>query len=191
MRSYDYRDTRLSILDLIHGYQEFVLDYTRRRWDPFIISFMFNQLPGRRASVLDQMRREIERVYARLATRFDRNPRSLAGLDRLPRMILFPDLPVSKHEKKSIREVSINDGLHYQGIALTPPVSRLQSTVDRHFKNDQEKYVNAKLARIHVTPITRDPDYVTDYLAKSFKRGRVSDEDVIILPKAISELPSK
>jgi hypothetical protein len=41
-----------------------------------------------------------------------------------------------------------------------------------------------------VKPITRNAAYVMDYAAKSFKRGRVSDEDIIILPKTISELPS-
>ena len=155
------------------------------------ISFMFHQLPGTQSSILRQMKSEIERVNARLVTRFARNPRSRAEFKFLPRMILFPDLPVYKHEKKSIEDVSINNGLHYGGIALTPPVSRFHSTLEAHFNQDQDKYVNEKLARIHVTPITWDPDYVTDYVAKSFKRGRVSDEDIIILPKTISELPSK
>jgi hypothetical protein len=36
-------------------------------------------------------------------------------------MILFPDLPVYKHGKKSIRDVSIYDGLYYAKIALVPP----------------------------------------------------------------------
>jgi hypothetical protein len=34
-------------------------------------------------------------------------------------MMLFPDLPVYKRAKKSIQDDSINDGLHYGGIALT------------------------------------------------------------------------
>jgi hypothetical protein len=98
---------------------------------------------------------------------------------------------VYKHEKKPIEDVSINNGLHFGGIALTPPMSRFRSTLDAHFVQDQYKYVNEKLARIYVEPITSDPDYVTDYAAKSYKRGRVSEEDIVILPKAISELPSK
>ena len=35
----------------------------------------------------------------------------------------LPDLPVPKRGKKSLGDVSINDGLHYGGIVLTPPVS--------------------------------------------------------------------
>ena len=191
MSSYDCGNTKWFRLELIRGYQRWIQDYINQGWRPYHISFMFHQLPGKQSSVLRQMRREIEGAYARLVTRFDRNPRSRAGFNFLPRMILFPDLPVYKHEKKSIEDVSINNGLHYGGIALTPPVSRFQSTLDAHFHQDQDKYVNEKLARIYVEPITWDPDYVTDYAAKSFKRGRVSDADIVVLPKTISELPSK
>ena len=121
MWSNDCRDLRTSRLELIYGYQNWIQDYINQGWRPYEISFMFHQLPGKQSSVLGQMRREIERVYSRLLTRFDRNPRSPAGFNRLPRMILFPDLPVFKWKKKSIRDVSINEGLHYSGIALTPP----------------------------------------------------------------------
>jgi len=190
MWSYDCRNTKLSRLELGHGYQKWIQDHINRGWQPYYLSFMFHQLPGTQCSILTQMKREIERVYSRLPTQFDRYPRSRAGAQRIPRMMLFPDLPVYKHEKKSIQDVSINNGLHYGGIALTPPVSRFRSTLDAHFDQDQDKYVNDKLARIDVKPITRNAAYVMDYAAKSFKRGRVSDEDIIILPKTISELPS-
>jgi len=46
------------------------------------------------------------------------------------------------------------------------------------------------VTRIHVTPITGNPGFVVDYAAKSPKMGLVSEEDIIILPRAISELPS-
>jgi hypothetical protein len=104
-------------------------------------------------------------------------------------MILFPDLPVPKREKKSLGDVSINDGLHYGGIVLTPPVSRFESSLDEHFRDAQDEYINDKLERIHAKPITSNPIYVMDYAAKTYKRCRVSDEDVIIVPKSGSELP--
>lgn len=87
-------------------------------------------------------------------------------------------------------DISINNGFHFQGIALTPPVSRFRSTLDEHFRQEQHKYISDKLARIEVQPITWDPAYVTDYVFKSIKRGLASDEDIIILPKTIRELPS-
>jgi hypothetical protein len=106
-------------------------------------------------------------------------------------MFLFPDFPVYKLDKNSIRDISINNGLHYQGIALTPPVSRFRSTLVEHFRQEQHEYVSDKLARIHVQPITWDSDYVTDYASKSVRRGLASDADIIILPKMTRELPSK
>jgi hypothetical protein len=189
----DPKNPKLERLLLIHGYQKWIQDHVNKKWQPYQISFMFHSLPGKTMwSLTRQMKSEIERVYARLVTRFVRNPRSRAQFERLPRMILFPDFPVYKREgRRSIEDVSINNGLHYGGIALTPPFSRFTVTLDVYFDQDQDKYVNKKLERIHVTPITWNPAYVTDYVAKSFKRGRVSDEDIVILPKSISELPSK
>ncbi len=182
------RDTKWFRLELLGGYKRWVGDYVNQNWQPYFISFMFHHLPGSQASILRQMNSEIIRVYRRLPTQFTRNPRSPAGARLLPRMILFPDLPVYKHEKKVIDDVAINDRLHYGGLALTPPVSRFQSTLDAHFAQDHPHCISEKLARIHVTPITDNPGFVVDYAAKSFKRGWVSEQDIIILPRVISEL---
>ncbi len=178
------------IMELVEGYQYWVQKYVDEGWNPFIISFMFNQLRGSNSSVLGQMRREIERVYSRLPTRFHRVPNSRAGFKFLPRMILFLDRPVFKWEKKSIRDISVNNGLHYTGIALTPPFSRFDSRLDLHFVQNHQEYLSDKLARIHVTHIVWDPQYVTDYAAKSVKRGSVSEEHIIILPRSTSEMKS-
>lgn len=184
------RNTKWFRLELLAGYKQWVRDHVNQKWQPYYISFMFHQLPGTQSSVLRQMNAEVVRVYGRLPTRFSRNPRSPAGAKLIPRMILFPDLPVYKHEKKSIEDMSVNDGLHYGGIALTPPVSRFHSTLDAHFAQDEPNCISEKLARIHVTPITTNPGFVVDYAAKSFKRGWISEENIIILPRAVSELPS-
>jgi len=106
-------------------------------------------------------------------------------------MMLFPDLPVYKHQKKSIEDVSINDGLHYGGIALTPPISRCKTRLDRYFRNNHDDYLSNKLARIFVEPITHAHDYVTDYVMKTIKSGRLSHDDVVILPRCISELSDR
>jgi hypothetical protein len=152
------RMSKPKIFQLIQSYQQWIQDYIDKGWRPYQVSFMFHQLPGSQLSILAQMKQEICRVYSRLITRFDRNPRSPASFSRLPRLILFPDFPVYKRGKTSIRGISINNGLHYQGIALRPPVSRFRSTLDEHFRQDQHKYINDKLARIAVQPITWDPD---------------------------------
>lgn len=180
-----------SRLDLIHGYQEWVQDYVDQDWDPYEISFMYHALPGTTKSILEQMKKEIYRVNSKLVTRFDKEPRSEAGFNRLPRMMLFPDLPVYKRKKRSLNDVSINDGLHYGGIALTPPISRFSTTLDAYFDEHEQEYVNQNLDRIYVEPIISDADYVADYVAKSIKRATVSEDDIVILPRAISEMPAQ
>lgn len=176
---------------MIYGYQEWVQDFIDQDWDPYEVSFMYHQLPGTTKSILEQMKKEIYRVNSRLVTRFDRNPRSATGFNRLPRMMLFPDLPVYKRKKRSLNDVSINDGLHYGGIALTPPISRFSTTLDAYFDEHEQEYVNQHLERIHVQPIISDADYVTDYVAKSVKRGTVSEHDIVILPRTPSEMPAR
>lgn len=189
----DVRNPKLERLLIIHEYQKWVRERVKKRWEPYQMVFMFHPLPGKTIwSHTRQMTREIERVYARLVTRFARNPRSKKLVKDLPIMILFPDLPVYKRQRdKSIEDVSINNGLRYGGIALTPPYSRFKSTLDVYFDEYQDTYTSEKLERIHVTPITWDLAGVTDYVAKTYKRDRVSDADIIILPKSTSELPSK
>jgi hypothetical protein len=184
----DQKQTRL---DLIKGYQEWVENYVDDGWQPYEISFMYQQLPGSGNSILEQMKQELYRVNSKLVTRFHRNPRSRAGFEFLPRMMLFPDLPVYKHQKKSIEDVSINDGLHYGGIALTPPISRCKTRLDRYFRENHDDYLSNKLARIFVEPITHAHDYVTDYVMKAIKSGRLSQDDVVILPRCISELSDR
>lgn len=176
---------------MVGGYQQWVGSYIHKGWKPYEISFMFHQLPGSTKAILEQMKQELHRVNSRLVTRFHRNPSSRNGFECLPRMMLFPDLPVYKHKKKSIKDVSINDGLHYGGIALTPPISRCRISLDDHFKEDQQKYVSGKLERIFVKPITHSHGYVTDYVMKTVKKGYLSDEDIVYLPRTISELPNK
>jgi hypothetical protein len=180
-----------SRLDLIHGYQEWVQDFIDQSWGPYEISFMYHALPGTTKTILEQMKKEIYRVNSSLVTRFDRNPRSATRFNRLPRMMLFPDLPVYKHKKPSLNDVSINEGLHYGGIVLTPPISRFRSTLDTYFEENQKKYVNKRLARIHVEPIISNDWYVTDYVAKSIKRDTVSEDDIVILPRTPSEMPAE
>ncbi len=188
--SIPYWGSKFHVMELMGGYRDWVQNYVDQGWMPFIISFMFNQLRWSDSSILGQMKREIERAYSRLPTKFHRDPNSRTGFNLLPRMILFPDFPVFKWEKKSIRDVSVNNGLHYTGIALTPPFSRFSSTLDLHFIQHQQEYLSNKLARIHAEAIVWDPRYVTEYAAKSVKRGRVSQEHIIILPRTIGEMRS-
>ena len=75
----------------------------------YLITLMFNRIRGSQPSVIRQMQREVERVYATLLTRIIRNPRKIP-LFGLPFWIVFPDYPVPKHAKMELRDVVLNGG---------------------------------------------------------------------------------
>ena len=125
-----------------------------------------------------------------MLTRVVRKPASEAFKDRLPFWIACPDYPVPKHTKQALRDVTVNDGLHVQAVACLPPRNRLAASLDRHVAEDNGLYLRDRkpLARLHVEPMTHDPEKAVDYLLKNVARGRVTLDQIIILPRARSEL---
>jgi hypothetical protein len=183
----------ISHTDLINGYADLVEQRVQDGWQPHLITFMFNQLPGSRSSVIKQTRDEIERVYATLVTRVVRKPRSPKSADRLPVLIGFADLPVPKRERRQLREITLNDGLHYHGILLMPARSRLRTGLAFHFMKYHRLYVGngSRLDRLHVLKIKTDPGYVVRYALKALEKGRLPYDDcVLVLPKSVTELPT-
>src|SRR6266508_160573 len=70
-KSANTRPSRWAICDrrpLVGGYAAMVQDMVDRGWRAYLVTFMFNRLPGRQAAVVRQMGREVERVYARPVT---------------------------------------------------------------------------------------------------------------------------
>lgn len=59
-------------------------------WKGYFLNFMFSPLKGNKASLMSQMRNEVERFYCKIITRIVRNPRSakfsreIANIYRLP-----------------------------------------------------------------------------------------------------------
>lgn len=158
-------------------------------WTPFYINFMFERLPGSEEAVLGQMRRAIEKFYGRFSTRFDRTPRAEGSQRHIPRLLLFPDKPVPKREKASIREVSINaGGLHYNGPMMIPWYSRFRGCVIGHLDEKQQAYARNGISRIHAEPI-HDASGIADYACKTIRWNRADQDDVLILPRSVSELP--
>jgi hypothetical protein len=184
-------DDRSYRKEIVKGYMKMLQDYVDKKWDPYLMSFMFSQLPGKPQSIIDQMKRELEHAYGKLVIQFDRYPRSPNRNHLRPVLLLFPDLPVPKANKHSVLDLSINDGLHYHAIALTPPYSRFKSTLDAYFTEAGEHYINDRLEQIDVEPIKDNPQYVVDYIAKTFKRGLVAYDDIVMLPKHVTELSDK
>ena len=76
-------------------------------------------------------------------------------------------------------------------VLLVPPASRLRMTAEEHFLGNQDLYLGdrSRIVRLDVRPVTHSPERVFDYVLKSVRRGRFTYDDILILPRAVSELP--
>jgi hypothetical protein len=175
-------------LALIQAHGDWLQQWLNEGWDGYLFTFMFNQLPGSRRAIVHQMHQQIERWYGRLATRTVRKPRSPVWAPLLPKGIFIPDLPVPKRSKQDLRDVSTNDGLHMDGVVVANRWTRIPETLDVHFEEKMKKYLTSKLQHIDVRRITHRAEYVTEYALKSLKRWTSSEDDVLVLPRALSEL---
>ena len=175
---------------VIEGYVQFVQNLTDVGWTPYLMTFMFENLGGSPDRVARQMEAEVERIYATFVTRVTRKPRSAAHFDHMPVWLSCPDYPVPKREKKSVRDVIINDGRHKHALALQPPKSRLREDLVTHFNEHWLLYVRPKLpiSRIDVEPITHDLARVVDYNFKAFGRGLVGSDEILILHRSSTEM---
>lgn len=173
-----------------NGYGKLIESRLAEGWDGYLMTFMFSKLRGSRYSVLRQMQREVERVYATALTRIVRHPTSPRNVGKLPIWLVCPDYPVPKGERDRLRDIALNDGLHMHGIAVLPPDNRLQVGLDDHLEECQGLYIGnrGELLRVDAKPIVSNPAYVTEYVLKSVQRQRVSLDDVIVLPRVLSEL---
>jgi hypothetical protein len=183
-----FRRTLHQVRQQIGGYINLAKQYLDQGWQGHLMTVMFNQLPGNVRSKNDLMRIGMEGLYSSFLTRVVRRPRQ--SLERRPKLIACPDWPVAKHSKIQLDEIMTNDGCHYHGILLTPPVSRLILPAPLHFEQNQRLYLrDPTLRRIDVR--TFDPGDVhdvVDYALKALKADRLpDDEDLLILPKSTFE----
>jgi hypothetical protein len=86
-QSRHFQSDRPLIRILIQEYGNWVQQQTDNGWDAYLFSFLFHQLPGSREAKIQQMNRDIERWYGRLATRSVRKPRSPHWAPLLPKGI--------------------------------------------------------------------------------------------------------
>lgn len=178
--------------DAIEGMTRGLAQLTQGRVDagfePSLVTFMFARLPGNPSAVVGQMRDEATRVFSALITRVVRRPRRSVG--SLPIMIAAPDAPVPKCNKNTAGSAQ-NAGVHMHGVLLLPPRSRLRTNIVEHFRLNDALYRGRSLERIDVRPITHSPQRVVDYLLKGIRRRRFGLDDMLVLPRAISELADK
>ena len=175
--------------DLINAYESWVADYVKKGWNPYLVSFMFKSINGSERAIKVKMEDEIDRVYSTFITHVVRNPNSESASDKRPILIAVPDLPVYKREKKTPLCLStINNGLHSHGILLIPPKSRLRVGPEDHFEAERHRYIRGSLLKIDVRRIDTNVEYTTGYGLKYLKRGPTTFDDVVIFPKAQSEV---
>ena len=174
------------VTQLIQGYGDWVVGEYKRGWTPFYVNIMFEPLNRYQIPVpiIVQMQERIEKsFYPELCRRLLHHPERKGRHRYLPHVILFPDLPVPKYSKQSIRDITLNGGLHYNGIISVSPNSREKDLV-RHFQEKQSVYARRGIQRVHADRLY-DIYGVIDYSMKSIKRHSVNYDSTIILPRAL------
>jgi hypothetical protein len=177
--------------EIISAYAAFIDDKLDDGWRAYLLTFTFNQLPGKPVTAREIMRQELERMYATMVTRVIRKPRSPAAQELLPKWICFPDRPVPKGVRESPDRIAPNDGVHFHAIAVFHPKSRIR-TIRRHVRQYQALYMGhgGKVAGMDAVRIRRTSERATDYALKSYSRRRYDSDDFVIFPRSVTELPS-
>jgi hypothetical protein len=157
-------------------------------YEVYYINFMFDQLPGSRDAVLQQMRKRIhDGFYSELCRFSAHHPTSSGERHRLAETMLFPDLPTYKQTGGSLLYGNANGGFHYNGAITIPPSSRLrggfQGFVEGHALNYRRHGF-----RVDVRAVDRSPQRLADYATKTVKRGLVSQDDIYLLPISGAEM---
>jgi hypothetical protein len=175
--------------EIVQAYGTLIQEYVDDLgWDGYWVTFMFRNISGLEDRKIEQMHREICRVYQKLATRAVRKPRSENWVHLLPKGIFFPDVPGYKKSEFKVGEVSVNDGIHMHGVMAVPKQTRLKERLDLHFLRKRKLYVGGKICRLYAEPITSRAAFVTDYGGKAIKRRRFSTDHVLVLPRTVAEL---
>jgi hypothetical protein len=170
---------------------------------PYYLNIMFHPLKGAsKQTIINQMQNAIyETFYPTLCNRVSKHPRRKCQEQLLPRAILVCDLPVWKHDKTSLGEISLNQGLHYNGIISMSPRCCLDAALDEHIREQQHLYVDhiwhghllydrGGISRVHAKPITFDFHNVAGYSFKTVRAGKVDYDTTIILPRTRDEMRS-
>jgi hypothetical protein len=183
---------KLTPKEILQGYGAWIREHVNSGWDGYLMTLMFEHISGSSQEKLRVMHREICKVYGKLASRVVRKPRSENFAHLLPRGVFFPDIPGLKKSQQTLSDVIVNDGAHFHGIIVLPQNSRMKAPLGEHFRKNEMLYTRrTTISIIHVQRIDSDELFVTDYAGKAVKRGRFSDDEILILPKTIKELPQK
>jgi hypothetical protein len=179
------------IQQLLQAYGQWVHDQMGHGWQGYLLSFMFSQIQDLNTPRMEIMKNHLGWFYGRLAKASVPKASSPKWSPFLPQAVLAPDSPVPKRIKQRLRDVAINNGLHWHGLVMVNPLApKLPGNLDVHINENRIRYLVGSIRKIGVEPITHDPVYVTGYGMKGLKRITLSYDDVLIFPRTVSELPT-
>ena len=137
------------------------------------------------------MKKHLGWFYGRLAKNSVPKASHPIWSEFLPKAVLAPDFPVPKKSKQTLRDVTVNDGLHWHGLVLFNPLApKSAGPLDAHINENLRKYLVGSIRTIGVEPITHDPVNVTGYGMKGLKRRQFFEHEILIFPRTVSELPT-
>jgi hypothetical protein len=143
------------------------------------------------------MKCTLNNVYRAILTRYDRDPRKSNNAEK-PWFLLWPDVPGSAAEQHALNEpggsgADYVDGIHYHAVAIIPPIDkrRWKGTFKGFIDKHGWRYLDKYLIKIWSETVFKTPKKVVSYVAKSWCRGHVDYDDVVILPVDKSEFPDK
>jgi len=151
--------------ELINAYGNWVLLEIQDGRMVYYTNLMFEPLKGHANAITGQMHNLIEKsFYPELCKQLDRHPGRKGRHVLSPHVVLVPDLPTFKNDKKSARSVTINRGLHYNGFISISPKSRLRGNgLIEYFARTRGIFARLGFRTIHAEAITHDPHGVMDY----------------------------
>ncbi len=172
------------------GLSTLIRQHVERGFKAYIMTFLFRSLPMSERISKQVMFSEVMRVYGRFLKATVRNPWSKRNANGRPVFIGCPDWPVPKAIKHKLYSYS-QSGIHFAGILLVPPHTRLKTGMRRHFKEQRLAYIRSPgaLARIHLKRVKHDIDRATRYSFKSIRRRSCEIDDILVLPLSRSERP--
>jgi hypothetical protein len=177
--------------EYLDAWIEWTMTAINAGYEPYLLTFMFNEMQGTERRTTTRMTDVIEEVFSKLLTRIVRDPRKADIYTEYPRLIASPDWPVHSHLKMTAEESVINGGKHWHGIFLVPPRSRMWTSLDKHIVEKQGKFAGRTkpLMRLHAVAIERTERKAIGYVLKQLDRRRIDQDALAILPKVHSEMP--
>lgn len=181
------------------AYSDMVTERQRLGYSAHLLTIMFHQLQGPEHIVKRQMLDEVDRIYRTFVTNVVKKPKT-APIDRLPILIGSLDLPVFKKKRKKGQRVLCNNGLHFNGLLMIPPVSRLREQLADHFRKHRKWYLEKHpqwylgkrraAERIDIRPMVEQTEKpLVNYMQKTIHKGWIDyDDAILVLPRSRGEL---